>query len=464
MRAQSFLLIALAAPAAAQEPQGEWNLTTGARESNEFSRVFNGLEQEDLILDNFHFSLGYQTRTEKSQYGLFGRVGANAYREAENSDRLNYGGGFSWSYTPSTRFNSTLQLAADKGFQGETLSNLGVLAPGVDTSAVLGSWSFEYLTGPRTTLSVALAYDYVRFESGDPIPGSQIVLGQAPFRDEFRRLLRDPEPDDIVPLPDAEGDVLDILAREGFLAGDNRSHSGTAIVGLSHQVSEYSSLGFDFGAGYRSVDTLDARYLSEGAQGAFRFWTQRRQGPSGTLALSYEVSRSLVTEPATTVQSAIGGYSISSDRFAMRLTGGASYYLAENDVSSVAPVADVSVDAEVTRTTRFSAAYRRQFSQALGFGSTLLIDYGSVSFTQQFGPKVDLALLAGGTFGADPQIEGSRYDAWQWGGTLTYRIVESFHVGGSFFALDTEQVGLTAFTDTTRNLASVFVTYTAHWR
>jgi hypothetical protein len=357
-----------------------------------------------------------------------------------------------------------LQFGADRGFRGETLSNLGVLAPGVDTSAVLGGWSFEYLTGPRTSLSVALAYDYVRFESGEPIPGSQIVLGQAPFQDEFRRLLPERQPDDSLPLPNAEGDVVDILAREGFLAGTNDSHSGNAIVGLSHEVSEYSSFGFDLGAGYRTINNFNSQYLSEGAQGAFRFWAQRRDSRSGTLAVSYEASRSLVTEPATTIQSATGGYGFSSNRISMRLSGGASYYLAENDVSSIVPVADVSVDAEVTRTTRFSAAYRRQFSQALGFGSTLLIDYGSLSFTQGFGPKVELALLAGGTFGADPQIEGSRYDALQWGGTLTYRIVESFRVGGSFFALDTEQVGLTAFTDTTRNLASVFVTYTAHWR
>jgi hypothetical protein len=178
------------------------------------------------------------------------------------------------------------------------------------------------------------------------------------------------------------------------------------------------------------------------------------------------VGRSLVIDPANTIQSFSGGYGYTSEGFSMRLTGGASYYLAENDVSSFVPVADASIAANLTRTTRFGAAYRREFSQSLGFGSTLLIDYGSLSITQEFGPKVELAILAGGTFGADPQIEGSRYDAWQWGGTLTYRIVESFHVGGSFFALETEQVGLgtLSLSDTTRNLASVFVTYTARWR
>ena len=108
--------------------------------------------------------------------------------------------------------------------------------------------------------------------------------------------------------------------------------------------------------------------------------------------------------------------------------------------------------------------YRRQFSQSLGFGTTLLIDYASLSLSQQFGSKVDLTLLGGGTFGADPLIEGSRYDAVQAGGTLSYRIVDSFQIGTSFFVLTTEQTDFGRPSETKRNLASVFVTYTATWR
>ena len=461
-------VVFLGAPSAglAQDPPGEWSLSIGARESNEFSRVFNGVEQEDLILDNVSLGLGYSTRSERSQYGLFGRVGANAYREGEDRTDLNYGAGFSWSYTPSARFGSTLAFGADRGFQAETLSNLGVLAPGFDSSAAHASWGFQYRTGPRTSFSAGFAYDYLRFESGQPIPGSQIVVGETPFRDEFPRLFPEPSDDDEIPLPDPEGGVIDILATEGFRSGTNGSHSGSAMFGFSHQLSEYSSLGFDLGGGYRTIDTSDPDFLPEGAQSAFRFWAQRRAGRSSTFATSYDVSRSLILDPATTIHALTGGYGFAPEgsNISLRLSGGASYYLAENGVSTVAPIADVSFAAGLTRTTQFSAAYRRQFAQSLGFGSTLLIDYASVSLTQGFGAKVDLTVLGGASFASDPQIEGSRYDAVQAGGTLSYRVVESFQIGTSFYAVETEEQGFGALSETKRNLASVFVTYTATWR
>src|SRR3990172_5698675 len=146
-------MVSLGAPAAglAQDPPGEWSFSIGGRESNEFSRVFNGVAEEDLILDNVNLGLGYRTRTDRSQYGLFGRVGANAYREGDNRNDLNYGVGFSWFHSPSSRFSSTLTFGADRGFQAETLSNLGVLAPGFDSSAAQASWGLEYRTSPRTT-------------------------------------------------------------------------------------------------------------------------------------------------------------------------------------------------------------------------------------------------------------------------------------------------------------------------
>jgi hypothetical protein len=461
-------LVSLAAPSAglAQDPPGEWTFSIGARESNEFSRVFNGVAEEDLILDNVSMSLGYGTRTERSQYRLFGRAGANAYRKGDNRNHLNYGAGFSWSHTPSPRFSSTLSFGADRGFQAETLSNLGVLAPGMDSSAAHASWGLQYKTSPRTTVSLVLSYDYIRFESDQPIPGSQIVLGQTPFRDEFPRLFPGRPDDDEILLPDAEGGVIDILATEGFLLGANGSHAGMAMFGVNRQLSEYSSLGFDLGGGYRTIDRGDPRFLQEGGQGAFRFWAQRRVGQSSTFGTFYSASRSLIVDPSTTIQTLSGGYGFLPEgrNVSLRLSGGASYYLAENGFSSITPVADATFAAGLTRTTQLSAMYRRQFSQSLGFGSTLLIDYASVSLSQEFGSKVDLTLLGGGTFGSDPLIEGSRYDAVQAGGTLTYRVVESFRIGTSFFVLKTEQTTFGVPSETKRNLASVFVTYTATWR
>ncbi len=452
-------------PAAAQEPPGEWTLTVGARESNEFSRIENGVkDDQDLILDNVNLGISYSTRTERSQYSLFGRAGANAYRERDERDHFNYGGGFSWLYTPSSRLNSTLSFGADRGFQAETLSNLGVLAPGVDSSAANASWGLQYKTGPRTLVSTELSYEYLRFESDQPIPGSQIVVGQSPFRDEFQPLFPE-RGDGELPVPNAEGEVLDILATEGFLLGPSESHSAFAIFGIGHQFSEYSSLGFDLGGGYRTIDAIESQRQPEGAAGAFRFWAQRRFARSNLFGTSYEFDRSLILDPATTIQTLSGGYAYfpQGKNVSLRLSGGASYYTAENGVSSLTPIADLLFAAGLTRTTQFNASYRRQFAQSLGFGSTLLIDYANVSLAQKFGSKVDFTLLGGATFGADPLIEGSRYDALQAGGTLSYNIVESFQIGTSFFVLKTEQVDRGVPTDTERNLASVFVTYTATW-
>jgi len=239
------------------------------------------------------------------------------------------------------------------------------------------------------------------------------------------------------------------------------------LVGeMRRQLSEYSSLGFDLGGGYRTIDRGDPRFLQEGGQGAFRFWAQRRVGQSSTFGTFYSASRSLIVDPSTTIQTLSGGFGFLPEgrNVSLRLSGGASYYLAENGISSITPVADATFAAGLTRTTQLSAMYRRQFSQSLGFGSTLLIDYASVSLSQEFGSKVDLTLLGGGTFGSDPLIEGSRYDAVQAGGTLTYRVVESFRIGTSFFVLKTEQTNFGVPSETKRNLASVFVTYTATWR
>jgi hypothetical protein len=61
-------------------------------------------------------------------------------------------------------------------------------------------------------------------------------------------------------------------------------------------------------------------------------------------------------------------------------------------------------------------------------------------------------------------IEGSRYDAMQAGATLSYQVVESFQVGGSYYFLRTEDAAFGTPSESERNLASVFVTYTATWR
>jgi hypothetical protein len=417
-------------------------------------------------MDAVNASLGMSTRTDRDRLGLFGRVGANVSRaeEGEDDTMLNFGAGLSWERRSSTQNRSTLSFSIDQGFRAETLTSVGLVVPGADTFATNAGWAVARQVSPRTALSTNLRYSYVRLESDEPIPGSQLVAGQPPFRDEFPPL-PGPSDDSGFVVPDAEDRVLDILATEGLSATQTNSHSAFATFGATHQLSQYSSMGLDFGGGYQTVDS-DPQDLREGAQGAFRFWAQRRVGKSTTLGSTYQVNRSLVLEPATTIHSLVAsyGYQPTGKNISLTLSGGAGYYQAEAIASEVTPVVNTYFSIGLTQTTQLSASYRRQFSQALGFGRSLLIDYANLTLTQKFGDRVDLILLGGASFGSDPLIEGSRYDAVQGGGTLSWRPLDSLNVGTSLMVLAREQSDFGGESKSSFNLWSGFITYTARWR
>jgi hypothetical protein len=453
--------------AGAQEPPTEWTLTLGAQESHEFSAVFNGVEQEGLIQDSVNAQLAMQTRMQRSHLGFFGRVGYNFYRKTDSQDQITFGAGLAWDYH-GQRFGSSLSFSIDRGLSPETLSTLGVLAPGVTTDSIDTRWNFNYRTSPRTIVSTSLSYNYIWFESGGAIPGSQIVLPQSPFREQFSPLpdaTAPPADPDTIELPNPEQSILNILATEGFSSPTTRSQWANAMFGLSHRTSESTTLGFDLGAGYRTIDD-GTQSLGEGSESGFRAWSQHRVGMSSDFSAYYEYHRTLVQEPANTVQSLVGGYSYSRPgrSLALRLHGGASYFQAEPLGDMLTPVVDAMFSAGLSRSTTFAAAYRRQFAQSLGFGSTHLIDYAYVTLTQQFGSKVDASLLAGASLSRDPLIEDSRYDAVQAGATLSYRIAESFQVGTSYSVLEQTDTSGTEISETRRQLWTVFASFTTHWR
>jgi hypothetical protein len=462
-------LLGLVPRAGAQEPPTEWTLSLGAQESNEFSRVFDGVEQEDLILDNVNAQLGVQTRTQRSHLGFFGRVGYDFYRQSDYQDRFTFGGGLAWDYQ-GQRFGSGLSLSIERNLTAQTLSSLGVLAPGLRTDTINAGWAFNYQKSSRTALYTSLSYDNVKLESDRGIPGSSIVLPQSPFRDAFEPLLGAPDPPtdpDTIELPDPEESILDILATEGFSSPTTHSQWANVGFGVNHRATEHTTWGFDVGGGYRTIDDRIVD-LRQGSEGGFRFWTQRTVGQGSLVSASYDFQRTLVLEPAQTIQSLVAGYSYSwpgRDLF-LRLSGGASYFQAQPLGDLLTPTVDVLFSAGLSRSTHFSAAYQRQFSQSLGFANTLLIDYGSLSLLQRFGTKVDVTLLVGGSFATNPLIVDSRYDAIQAGGALSFRIVESLQVGTSFYVLETEQSDVipTEIVETRRKMWTASITYTTSWR
>ncbi len=299
----------LASPALAQEPPNDWRFSLGFRESNEYDLVENGISREDRVLDNVNASLSFSTRTERSQFSLFGRLGSDFYRKGDERDRLNYGGGFSWTRQSSPRFNMSLSQNVNRGFMLSTLSSIGLLAPNVDTLSATTSWGMQYQTSPRTTIATSVNYSYIEWQNEQRIEGSQIVLEESPFGNDFPDPAVEPTPAGDLLVPDGEDMVLGIIATEGLRAGDSKSHQAAANFGVQRKLSELTSIGFDVAGSYR---TIDYSFQSlEGSEGAFRFWTQRAVGRTSHVQATYQVRRSLVLEPTTTVHSASGGLSYS---------------------------------------------------------------------------------------------------------------------------------------------------------
>jgi hypothetical protein len=454
----------------AQEPPTQWTFTIGARETNQFNRIDDGVPVDDRIMDAANTSLALSTQTERDQFGLFGRVGANVYRSGEDRERLNYGAGLSWSRQFSVQSMSRLSLSVDRGFRAETLSSLGLLAPGVDTFATNASWRLQHQTTPRTSISTSLNYHHIDLETDEPIPGSQIVPDEPPFLDDFPPLPspQNPSDDGGLIVPDVEDTVVDIIATEGFSTNQTSSHHAFAGFGVSHLISEYSQLGFDVSGGYRIFDseTSDVEDRRDGGQAGLRVYTQRRIGQSSNIGTQYSVSRSLVREPATTIHNLVGnyGYTPTSRNLSLNVSAGAAYYVAESLHSQITPVANVAFAAGLTRSTQFSAAYRRQFSQSIGFGRTLLIDYMTVGLTQNIGSRVDFALRGGASFATDPLVENSGYDAVRGGANLTWRVIDSVHLGTSFYHIIREQLPEEELSKSSRNVWSVYANYVARWR
>ena len=77
---------------------------------------------------------------------------------------------------------------------------------------------------------------------------------------------------------------------------------------------------------------------------------------------------------------------------------------------------------------------------------------------------MDLTLRAGASSATDPLVERSGYDVVQAGGTLRWRILDSLSLGTGFFDMRREQTLQNGVNKSTRNLWTVFVSYTTRWR
>jgi hypothetical protein len=98
---------------------------------------------------------------------------------------------------------------------------------------------------------------------------------------------------------------------------------------------------------------------------------------------------------------------------------------------------------------------------SLGFGRSLLIDYGQAGITQRFGTRVDASATIAASYGSDPLDEDSQLETRRAGGALTVRIVGGLRLGSSFFYVENEQRTLVSGFEGSYKNWSLYLTYSA---
>ncbi len=168
-----------------QSGGNNWSVFLTLRHTEELDRVRNDILFPDRVSNGADAGITFATRTRRSNVGFFGRVGANVYLDDLFQNQVTYGAGFSWNYRASSRSNMHLSQAFNKNLRLETLANLGFVPNDFGTTSATTTWSFQQQSGPRTSWSAGLGYQFIELTNLTPIRGSQIVLDEQPFGDEI---------------------------------------------------------------------------------------------------------------------------------------------------------------------------------------------------------------------------------------------------------------------------------------
>ena len=456
------LMTTTASSTLAQTQSGgnNWSVFLTLRHTEAIDRVQNDIATADRIQNGADAGISFATRTQRSNVSFFGRVGANVSEDDRFQNQATYGVGFAWNYRTSSRSNMRLSQAFTKNLRLETLANLGVVPNDFNTTSATTTWSFQQQSGPRTSWSAGMGYQFTELRNLTPIGGSQIVLGEQPFGDEISIPLIDATEPAELELPDGEQEILRILATEGLTDRRARSQNAYLSFGLNRSIGRSTTLGFSMNGGYRSIDT---RFAQDGATGRVQLFIQRALGLSSAASVGYTFQRSFVIDPNTTIQSLFVGWTYSPEDSSLSATlfGGASRYDAEGNPGTTQPVANASLAGNLTQSTTTIISYRRQFSMSLGFGRSLLIDYGQAGITQRFGTRVDASATIAASYGSDPLDEDSQLDTRRAGGALTVRIVGGLRLGTSYFYAENEQRTLVSGSQGSYKNWSLYLTYSA---
>lgn len=444
-----------------QAPPSQWNVGMSVNESRQFDRVTNGEPADGSVVDNVSVNFGYSASRERSSLSFSANAGTSIRRGGEEgrNNRINAGLGFGWSQRVTEHFQSTLSVNASRNFSRERLTELGIVAPNLESYSAGVSWSTGYQASASTGMSTSLSYRFTDIVNSEAIPGSQIVLDRQPFGNG---LTIPTEVGGNVLVRDAQEDVLDILATEGLDGRGNRSQFVSAGFGLGHTLSQRTTIGFNVSTGYR---ILERGISAGGTSAAGQFYVQRAVGKTSSLNAVYAVTRSLAIVPTTTIQTLSGGYSTSGTEKSISLTlsGGVSHYFAEGAPSQLTPIANLSLAGALTRSTTTSIFYGRQFSAATGFGRTLLSDVAGANLSQQLGARASLGFSVGAAFSTDPLNPFYASNARRASLSFSLRIVGGLSAGTNFSMTDTEYSDLGRETTTRQKIWSFNLSWGTTW-
>ena len=454
------LMSARSSVAQTQTDRYGWSTTASVTHTQEVNRVRNDEPFPNRIWNGLDAGLTFTTRTPRSLFGVYGRVGANVFDDQQFENQLTYGAGFTWDYRTSSRSNMSLTQSFNKNLRLDTLSDLGLVPNDFNTTSATTTWSFQQRSGPRTSWSVGAGYSFTELGNRTPIRPSQIVLNESPFGNEISIPLIDTSAPTEIDLPNGEEQILRILTTEGLVDRTARSQTLYGSFGLNHAIGERTKIGFNVNGGYQTINTSVA---GDGPASRAQAFFQRALTTSNFANVGYTFERSFVVEPQTTIQTLFGGWTYASDSssFSATVFGGASRFQADGAEAATQPVANVSVSGNLTPSTSASASYRRQFTMPLGFGRSLLMDYTSANLTQTFGARVTASIDAGGSFGSDPLVEGSQIDTRRAGANASVRIVGGLRAGANYYYIQNEQVAEDFSVFETYGTWSVYISYGA---
>ena len=208
------LMTTTASSTLAQTQSGgnNWSVFLTLRHTEAIDCVQNDIATPDRIQNGADAGISFATRTQRSNVSFFGRVGANVSQDDRFQNQATYGVGFAWNYRTSSRSNMRLSQAFNKNLRLETLANLGVVPNDFNTTSATTTWSFQQQSGPRTSWSAGMGYQFTELNNVTPLGGSQIVLDEQPFGDEISIPLIDATAPAELELPDGEQEILRILA------------------------------------------------------------------------------------------------------------------------------------------------------------------------------------------------------------------------------------------------------------